>query len=335
MIGRTLEQLRLDLVDLELKDFQIQEVYRWLYKRRHWDPLNWTNLPKIARPVLVKRLENIPHIATRMVGEDSTTKYAFSLADGKRVEAVWILEGSRRTLCISSQVGCPIGCPFCLTGTMGLIRNLEPGEIVSQVLGVLDDQNRPPLESCNIVFMGMGEPLLNPKGLHGALDLLLDPEGMGISRRRITVSTSGCLEALKTLAQRKRSPKLAFSLHSARDEIRKRLVPNHPGMDAIRLTLRNLPIPPRERITLEVVLLKGINDSEKDCRSLVSFCEGLKVKINLIPHNPNPELELSPPPRETVLHFQTVLLRAGVATTIRESKGGDIAAACGQLALSC
>jgi 23S rRNA (adenine2503-C2)-methyltransferase len=246
-------------------------------------------------------------------------------------------EERRDTICISSQVGCPLACSFCITGVIGLKRNMTAGEIVSQVVIVLNQAYGEGVEAphgTNIVMMGMGEPLLNYDAVIKAVRLLADEEGLTIAPRRVTLSTVGIVPRIYDLAKEEIRPRLAISLTAPNDELRNRLLPinrKYPLAELIE-ACRRYPLGERERLTFEYVMLDGINDSDHDARDLVRLLSGTRAKVNLIPHNPAPELPYSSSPMDRILTFQNILIDAGVPSFIRRPRGQDISAACGQLA---
>jgi len=320
--------------DLRLKPFQVEEAYRWLYARRETSPLRWSSLPKAARETLAARTSSgVPEPKGEQASSDGTRKLLLGLDDGASIEAVYIPDGARRTLCISSQVGCALGCTFCLTARLGFQRNLTAGEILGQLFAAerVSDLAE---TSYNIVFMGMGEPLLNRPALEKALEILQDAEGMGVSWRRITVSTAGLADVLLEFAQNPVCPRLALSLHAAGDSLRSRLMPINRAhsLSKLRAVLQALSRRERERVSLEYILLAGVNDSTDDARDLARFARGLKVKVNLIHFNPAEGLPYRRSTEERARAFQEVLLGSEVPTSIRKSRGLDILAACGQLA---
>jgi 23S rRNA (adenine2503-C2)-methyltransferase len=319
---------------LGLKAFQEVDVYRWIYVRRRLDPLLWTTLPKEARTALSERCRpGLPRVAGEQRAADGTVKLLLELEDGQRIEAVYIPDRQRRTVCVSSQVGCAMGCRFCLTAQMGCRRNLTPGEILGQFF-VLEERTDLREAAYNVVFMGMGEPLANRKNLEAALAILEDDEGLGISRRKITVSTSGLADELEAFAASPVCPRLSLSLNGAREELRQDLMPvtKKHSLKRLREVLQGLSRRERERISLEYVLLGGVNDSERDARDVARFAKGLKVKVNLIRFNPAEGLPFVPSEPERVLAFQDALVGSGIMTSVRKSRGPDILAACGQLA---
>ncbi len=267
-------------------------------------------------------------------------KFAFSLDQGAAVESVLIPEKGRHTLCVSSQAGCAMGCRFCLTGAMGLCRNLRPGEIVGQVLAVLEYMidagvvRTTPRELINnLVFMGMGEPLANYDNLIAALRILMDERGLEFTERRITVSTCGIVPRIRDLGRDVRV-NLAVSLHAADDETRSRLMPVNRayGVDDLLDACRGFPLPGKKVILFEYILLKGINDAAGDARRLAEKLQGIPCRINLLPYNVTQSLHYQCPEEEHILQFQKILRDAGYRTFIRSSRGADISAACGQLA---
>ena len=333
-IGLDLPAIRALCADLGLRPFHAAEVYRWIYGRRSLDPAGWTNLPLEARAVLSERFSpGLPEVAGDQLSSDGTRKFLLRLHDGETIEAVYIPDGERRTVCVSSQVGCAVGCTFCLTAKMGLRRNLTPSEILSQFF-VLEARTDIASTSYNVVFMGMGEPMANRANLEAALAILEDPRGMAVSPRRITVSTSGLADQLEAFAVSPVCPRLSLSLNAARDELRTRLMPVNKGfpLKRLRTALQNLTRKERERISLEYVLLGGENDSEGDARDVARFARGLKVKVNLISFNAAPGLPYRASTPEATEVFQEILTRNGITATIRRSRGLDILAACGQLA---
>ncbi len=334
LLGSSRAELAQMASTLKLPAFQGKDAYRWLYSLREANPLNWTSFPKSAREAIAASMApGVPEVVGEQISGDGTRKFLLSLGDGERVEAVYIPEGKRRTICISSQVGCAVGCAFCLTARLGFRRNLTAGEILGQLYAA---ESKTGLRDVpyNVVFMGMGEPLLNRTEVEKALGLMEDPDGMGISWRRITVSTSGVADALLDFAKSPVCPRLAISLHAADDLLRERLVPLNRAypLGRIRKALEALSRRDMEKISLEYVLLAGVNDSDEDARRLGRFAKGLKVKVNLIPFNPAKGLEFQPSSAERTAVFQEIIAGGGVVARVRKSRGLDILAACGQLA---
>ncbi|MEW6187429.1 MAG: 23S rRNA (adenine(2503)-C(2))-methyltransferase RlmN, partial [Thermodesulfobacteriota bacterium] len=263
---------------------------------------------------------------------DKTRKFLFELEDGERIESVLIPERGHYTLCISTQVGCRQGCRFCLTGKMGLKRNLKASEIINQVLAVQESLTESEPQLTNLVLMGMGEPLDNFENTIRALKTLLSPQGMQFSHRHITLSTAGLIPEIKALGEML-PVNLAVSLNAADNETRTRLMPvnrKYP-LESLIQACKDFPLPHQKRITFEYILIQGINDSPQAAKALARLLRQLKAKINLIPFNPHPGVKFKPPAEETILAFQDILVRANYTAIIRRSKGGDISAACGQL----
>ena len=324
------------LASYDAQAFHAGQIYRWLYGRAVYDPVGWTDLAKDLRERIQRDARVDPgRIAGRAEAADGTVKYRITLSDDQSVETVYMVQSQRVTLCVSSQVGCALGCDFCLTGKMGLIRNLDPGEIAGQVALVCGDRELDQ-QPFNIVFMGMGEPLHNYDGVMRAFRLLVDPHGFGLSRRRITVSTSGMVPAILRLAEEEPRPRLAVSLNATTDEVRNRIMPinrKHP-IDTLLRACREFTRRTRDSFTFEYVLLAGVNDTDADVRRLARMARPLRVKVNLIPFNPVPDwLRYGPPSTERVNEIRDRLLESGVRASIRWSRGADARAACGQLAL--
>ncbi len=313
------------------RPYRTEQIFRALYERGVTQLDSMTELGKGLR----ERLGTVftiatPEIATRSVSVDGTVKYLFRLSDGATIETVDIPDGQRRTLCISSQAGCALACRFCVTGYWGGGRNLTAGEIVAQVLTALQGPNFR-LEGVNLVFMGMGEPLLNLEALSKALVVLTEK----ISRRRITVSTAGIIPGIEAMARWTVRPRLAISLHAPDDERRTRIMPinqKYPLADLMRV-LRHYPTEPREKITFEYLLIKDLNDAMADADAVVKLIGNLAAKVNLIPLNPDPVLdpEFQTPPNSRVDAFRRRLMGQGLTATIRKRRGDDVSAACGQL----
>jgi len=327
------QELEATLVGEGYQPFHARQTYRWIHRRAVTDPDEMTDLPLALR----NRLRTAFHIGTPRVLHDDTSidgtrKLALGLADGKTIESVFIPDTPSMTFCVSTQVGCAMGCGFCLTGQMGLVRNLTAGEIAGQVrvlaarTGLLD---RP----FNIVLMGMGEPLHNYDNTMKALRMLHSEHGLAVSPRRVTLSTVGIVPALDRLALEPLMPNLAVSLHATTDEQRTLLVPpnrKYP-LAAIIDACRRFPLKKRSRITFEYVLLANVNDTPHDARRLVSLLQGLKAKVNLIPLNPAPGIPFERPSDERVDRFAQILADRHLTVSVRKSRGRDIRAACGQL----
>jgi len=316
-----------------MASYRADQVLQWIYQHQADDFEQMTNLNKDLRRTLalhfsINRLETVRVETSR----DGSRKYLFRLPDGLFIESVLMPERSHYTLCISSQVGCAQGCRFCLTGKGGFSRNLDRGEIVSQVRDIgRDIEGSLPLS--NIVLMGMGEPLANYSNVVSALQTLTDSHcGLGFANRRITLSTAGLAPRLKRLGKDTRI-NLAISLNAADDLTRNRLMPINRRYPIKKLleACRSYPLQSGRRITFEYVLLKGVNDSPEDARQLARLLNTQKAKINLIPFNDHPDSEFSRPEETAVFKFQDILLEKRYTVIIRESKGQDISAACGQL----
>jgi len=292
-----------------------------------------TALPRSLRERLADLLPiRLPEVVETRESADSSRKYLLGLADGTRIESVYLVDGERTTFCISSQVGCAFGCAFCLTAKMGLVRNLAPSEIVGQVLRLADAGNHG-RERFNLVLMGMGEPLHNFAAVAAALELLLSPHGMDLSYRRVTLSTVGHVEGIRKLAELPFRPRLAVSLNAADDPTRASLMPIgrvHP-IDELLRALTAYPLRPGERLTFEYVLLAGVNDALEQADRLASRLRPLTCKVNVIPFNEDPDLGFRRPTEEVARRFCERLVTRGLAATVRWSRGTDIRAACGQL----
>ena len=349
----------LDLQELtELAERSGQPAYRGsqlfqaLYRERVSSPDQITTLPKDFRAWVFTEgfTLGVPSIDRQFSSSDGTIRYLMKLGDGETIETVWMPEGDdgeegdgsdfearssswrRATICVSSQVGCAVNCQFCLTALLGVKRNLTAGEIVGQVVAALRERGvSPPLERVNLVFMGMGEPLLNYDNFTKAVRLLV--EGVGIPESRMTVSTAGIVPRIFDLGQETIRPKLAISLTGANDELRTRLMPINKkwNLETLIDAARKFPLRAREKLTFEYVLLRGVNDSPQDARDLVELLRGLRAKVNLIAWNSGPGMEFETPEERSVEKFQRVLISAGIPAFLRKPRGRDIYAACGQL----
>ncbi len=314
--------------------FRGKQLYVQLYRRKVFDPDAMTDLSKRFRAKLRETcVIRLPEVRRRSASADGTVKFLFELEDGEHVESVYIPEEGRDTLCISSQVGCAVGCTFCMTARMGFRRNLRAGEIVGQVLQVIR-QGLLAENGFNIVFMGMGEPLYNYGNVMKAFRLLTDAEGLDLSYRKITVSTSGVVPVLERMAAEPLLPNLAISLNATTEAVRSRVMPINLkwSLGELLATLRKFPLEPRRRITIEYVLLADETDREEDALRLVRLLRGLRVKVNLIPYNPNRGLPHRRPTPERVARFAELLSAHDMSAFVRKTRGDDVAAACGQLA---
>lgn len=310
--------------------FRAQQIYEAVYHQRVTSLDQITTIPKGLREVLPLGL---PEIAKTYDSVDGTRRYLLKLADGKTVESVWMPEGERATVCISSQVGCPVDCKFCLTALLGLERSLTAGEIVGQVLRVAADQGvEPHVDRLNIVMMGQGEPLLNLPNVLKATRLMADQRGGAISTRRITVSTSGIIPKIVELGQAEVRPRLAISLNASSEEQRRALMPitkKYHLADLIE-ACRAFPLKPKEAITFEYVLLKGVNDTDADAKRVVNLLKKVEAKVNLIALNPGPGIPFETPDPARVTAFQEIV-RQSIPCYLRKPRGLDVFAACGQL----
>jgi len=321
-------------VSIESSRYRGRQLATWMYRKGVVDLDAMTDLPREFRARLAQTHEiAVPEIERQTPSQDGSRKLVFRLHDDRRVSAVLMPDDGRITLCLSTQVGCGFGCAFCLTGTMGLDRNLAAGEIVGQLLAAnagLDGGER----VTHIVFMGMGEPLANYANLVAALRIFTDAKlGLGYSPRRITVSTVGLVSGIERLGREGLKVNLAISLHAASDETRAGLMPVNRSwnLEALMAAIRRYPLAPRQRIFFEYVMLEDVNDSPEDAHRLVRLLRGVRAKVNLIPFNDWDGSGFRRPPLARILAFQAILLDAGVTTTVRWSKGEDIGAACGQL----
>jgi len=317
------------LAGLGKEKFRAGQIYRWIYQRGVVDFAEMTDLAKSLRDDLAQRAYVSDWTPEHVeVSRDGTRKYLFRLADGESIEAVRIpMEGGRATLCISSQVGCAMRCDFCLTGQFGLSRNLTAGEIVNQVCAARKDG---PIN--NIVFMGMGEPLHNLDNVVSALQILYAETGLDYGPRKVTLSTCGLVPEMLELGSRIKV-NLAVSLNATTDAVRDQLMPVNQRYPLVQLmaACRKFPLAPRERITFEYILIRGVNDSLDDAKRLVRLMHGVKAKVNLIPFNEHEGSPFRSPTQEAIEAFQTYLLSRNIVAIRRASKGQDISAACGQL----
>jgi 23S rRNA (adenine2503-C2)-methyltransferase len=310
-----------------------RQLFRWVQFRRVLTLDAMTDLPRSLHETLAGRLViGRPGAVRVQRATDGTRKFLLRLADGEEVESVLIPDDDRLTACISTQVGCPLACRFCLTGLMGIRRNLRAAEIVGEVL-LLQDRLEPSERISNLVLMGMGEPLLNFPEVERALRILCDAQGADISPRRITLSTAGHVPGIERLGASDLGVNLAVSLSATTDAVRDRIMPINRRwpIAALLAACRAYPMPGRRRLTFEYVMLGGVNDALEDARRLTALLKGIRCKINLIPFNATPDLPDRPSPRAQIEAFQALLHTAGLTATIRESRGSEISAACGML----
>lgn len=328
----TLEELRAELAAMGEPVFRAGQIFAWLYKRGAVRFEDFTDLPKSLREKLAARFRfDALEQADRIESRDGTVKLLFQLTDGAAIETVLIPAGRRRTVCLSTQAGCKFACAFCASGLNGFKRNLAPSEITGQALSIERDLG---LDVTNYVFMGMGEPLDNWDNVEKALRIMNAPEGLGIAARRMTVSTAGYLPAFERLETLDLQVNLSISLHAVSDRLRDRLMPinrKYPLEKLVEAAERYIRSGGR-MITLEYIVMRGLNDSLDDADGLAAVARRLRAKVNLIAYSPVAGLEFETPPLADVLRFKRWLEERKVRVTVRQSKGSDIAAACGQLA---
>ncbi|GAA3859629.1 23S rRNA (adenine(2503)-C(2))-methyltransferase RlmN [Celeribacter arenosi] len=347
LVGLTRARLREVLIENGAPEKQAKmragQIWQWIYGWGVRDFDAMTNLSKSYREELAETFEvRIPEVVSKQVSEDGTRKYLVRINGGHEVEVVYIPEEDRGTLCVSSQVGCTLTCSFCHTGTQKLVRNLTAGEIVGQVMMARDDLGEWPEQGArntetrllsNIVLMGMGEPLYNFENVRDAMKICMDPEGIQLSRRRITLSTSGVVPEIARTAE-EIGCQLAVSFHATEDETRDKLVPINKkwNIETLLDVLRTYPkVSNSERITFEYVMLQGVNDTDEDAHRLVALLKGIPSKVNLIPFNEWPGAPYKRSSNNRIHAFARILLNAGFASPIRTPRGEDIMAACGQL----
>lgn len=327
--------------------FRAKQIYHWLYARYEEDFSKMQNLPKTLQVELSENYcaENLT-IATIENSVDGSRKYLFRTKEGLSFESVFIkmrdkkidengkiIEGEKYTFCLSSQVGCKVGCAFCSTAKGGFVRNLSAGEIVEQVVRLKKDNALAPEKRVNIVYMGMGEPLDNLENVSKAILIISELNGLSISARRQTISTSGIAPKIKKLGEMDLGVQLAISLHAVDDELRSKLIPMNKAynIEAVLEAVREFPVDTRKRVMFEYLVIKDLNDDLASAKKLLKLLEGIKSKVNLILFNPHEESEFERPSMEKVKAFADYLVQRGLLCTIRESKGLDISAACGQL----
>jgi 23S rRNA (adenine2503-C2)-methyltransferase len=358
LLGLNLQELTNLALESGQPAYRGQQLFDAVYRQRIERLDQVSTLPLEYRARLAEQGWGMgfPEIARKFVSSDGTVRYLVELADRETVETVWMPEGDggeigdgseagdeieggtalvgwrRSTICVSSQVGCAVNCKFCFTALLGVKRNLEAGEIVGQIAGVLREQGiEPPLQRVNIVFMGMGEPFLNYDNFMKSVQLLA--EGVGIPESRMTVSTAGIVPRIRDFGQEAVRPKLAISLNGSNDELRSEVMPLNRkwNLGELMKAAREFPLRTRERLTFEYVLLAGVNDAPEQAREVVELVRGIRAKINLIALNPGTELPYRTPEPERVLAFQRILVAAGIPAFVRRPRGRDIFAACGQL----
>ena len=357
LLGLGLHELTLLVEESGQPQYRAQQLFEAIYRQRVGSAEQISTLSQECRAALVQKgfSVGLPTTDKKFVSVDGTVRYLVTFADGESVETVWMPEGDageagdgseagnelekqtsrtwdRATICVSSQVGCAVDCKFCLTGLLGVKRNLAAGEIVGQIAAVLNEQHvAPPRDRVNLVFMGMGEPFLNYDNFIQAVRLLV--EGVGIPESRMTVSTAGIVPRIHDLGAESIRPKLAISLNAPNDDLRTRLMPINRkwNLEKLMAAARDFPLRNRERLTFEYVLLDEVNDFEQNARELVELIRGVRAKVNLIALNPGPGIPFLTPAKDRVARFQNILIDSGVPTFIRRPRGRDIYAACGQL----
>jgi 23S rRNA (adenine2503-C2)-methyltransferase len=353
MLGKSPEELRSFLESLGEPAYRGAQIYHALYAERRFDFARMTNLPAKLRERLAREAAiDLPRIIRKHCSDDGTIRYVLALGPPPKdsaandseandrsltpatIETVFMPEESRQTICISTQAGCAVDCHFCLTATLGLIRNLTAGEIIGQVLVALEDNRSALKPQTNVVLMGQGEPLLNFEPVVASIRILLDPNGMAVSPKHVTLSTSGIVPGIERLAREKVRPKLAVSLNASSNEQRNEIMPinrKYP-LEALLDACRRYPLRPWEHLTFEHVLLGGFNDSIDDARRVVKLLANLRAKVNLIPWNPG-DLPYAKPDPARIEAFRKILADKGMRVFVRYSRGQDVMAACGQLAL--
>lgn len=344
MIGKSLDELRELSAQMGEPSYRGGQIYRELYERRQTQIDEMTALPAAMRRKLAQNARvGLPEIVRRHKSADGTVRYVLRCAGAKfeagggraaAIETVLMPEEKRQTICVSTQEGCAVNCRFCLTATLGLVGNLTAGDIVGQILVALEDNRESLRPQTNVVLMGQGEPLLNYEAVMKALGIILDPKGLGISPKHATLSTSGIVPGIERLAKEKVRPKLAISLNASNDKQRDEIMPINRKYPIAKLlgACRNYPLRPWEHLTFEYVLLGGFNDSAEDARRVAKLVANLRAKVNLIPWNPG-ELPYRPPDAERIEVFRKTLTGKGQRAFVRYSRGQDVMAACGQLAL--
>jgi 23S rRNA (adenine2503-C2)-methyltransferase len=341
LIGHPEAKLKEIFHDWGIKPFRANQIFTWIYHKGVRSLDQMTNISKDFRKTLGENFYiKLPEIEKRVPSKDGSIKYLFRLEDDEVVESVWMPNGDRKTLCISTQVGCRLACTFCNTATLGLQRNLTSAEIIGQIMAVKDDREKDspdPLKEngvTNVVIMGMGEPLDNYGPVVDSVRLMISPEAMKISTRKVTLSTSGLVDKIKKFQTEGLHVNLAISLNASEDETRSKIMPinkKYP-IKVLMDTLREYPLKPSRRLTFEYVLLGGINDSLEDAMRVEKLLKGIPSKVNLIPFNSFDESGYAEPDRDKVLEFQNYLLSKNITVFIRVNRGADILGACGQLA---
>jgi len=336
-----------ELTELVKPQFRAKQIYGWLYHQYAQNFEDMKNIPKSLKEDLSQKfVANPMRIVNKEVSSDGTIKYLFELQDGKTVESVWlkmkdtqhdekgeVIQEAKYTICVSTQVGCKVGCTFCLTAKGGFSRDLTAGEIVGQVVALKRDNDHKHNRMINIVYMGMGEPLDNLNNLSHAIEIFKEDDGLCISGKRQTVSTSGLSTKIDRLGEMDLGVHIAISLHAVDDELRSELIPMNKAhnINSIIEAVKRFPIDTRKRVMFEYLVIKNKNDDLGSAKKLVKLLHGIKAKVNLIYFNPYPGTNYDRPNKEDMVAFQEYLVKHGLLCTIRDSKGIDISAACGQL----
>lgn len=347
--------MKQSLLDFRLKElqeivkpsFRAKQIYGWLYHNYAQSYDEMSNIPKALKDELAEKyVVNPLKIVKKEISSDGTIKYLFELQDGKTVEAVWlkmketltdeageVIQEAKYTICVSTQVGCKVGCAFCLTAKGGFTRDLTAGEIVAQVVALKRDNDHKHNRMINIVYMGMGEPLDNLENLARAIEIFKESDGLSISGKRQTVSTSGLSSKIDKLGEMDLGVHIAISLHAVDDELRTELIPMNKAhnISSIIEAVKRFPIDTRKRVMFEYLVIKNKNDDIVSAKKLIKLLSGIKAKVNLIYFNPYPGTEYERPDKSDMIAFQEYLVNHGLLCTIRDSKGIDISAACGQL----
>tara|TARA_B110000116_G_C16715174_1_gene526434 strand:- start:144 stop:1190 length:1047 start_codon:yes stop_codon:yes gene_type:complete len=332
--GTSEAKLKEIFVEWNVETYRVHQVFTWVYHYHCRDFSEMTNISKSLRAQLTEHFHfSLPKIQQRTHSKDGSIKYLLELNDGAVVESVWMPSESRKTLCLSTQVGCRLNCSFCLTASLGLKRNLTAAEIIGQHIAINEELEEKD-QITNVVFMGMGEPLDNYVPVVDALRLMISPEAMKVSTRKVTVSTSGLVEKMKAFQEENLHINLAISLNASDNVTRDRLMPinkKYP-IEVLIDCLKKYPLKPQRRHTIEYVLLEGINDSDEDAQRLAKWLRGVPCKINLIPFNSFDSSEYRPPSDQRVLKFQNYLIEQNFSAFVRKNRATDILGACGQLA---
>lgn len=331
LLEHTFEEFKSAVVDLKMPAFRAKQIWEWVFNKFVFSFDKMTNLSKVDIEKLKLEFPGIlPEVIETVTDKDGTIKVVIKLVDGNKVEAVSIPNDKGQTFCLSTQIGCPVGCLFCRTGESGFTRNLSKDEILGQVLVLVSRTGQKPT---NIVYMGMGEPFLNTKALFASIDSLTDPKGLGMATRRITISTSGVIEGIEELISRPGEVNLAISLHAADDETRNKLVPLNKkySLQKLRDAVEKYIDSTSRRVSFEVTLLKNINDQQNNAMNLANFCTGLLCHVNIIRFNSYKGSPFKASSELVEREFKKVVKKAGIAVTIRKSRGSNILAACGQL----